>query len=63
MIIGNVQSVQVPGQGRVYSDVGQTTLLITFPDPEGEPVVEVIRQVGQHSDADLVGVICEILAP
>ena len=63
VVIGNVQSIQVPGQGRVYSDVGQTTLLVTFPDPEGEPVFEVIRQVGQHSEVDQVELICEVLAP
>ena len=62
VIVGNVQSIQLPGQGRVYSDVGQTTLLVTFPDPEGPPVVELIRQAGQHSDIDHVDVICEALA-
>lgn len=63
VITGNVQSLQIPGQGRVYSDVGQTTLLITFPDPEGEPVVEVVRQAGQHSDTDSSAILCEALAP
>ena len=62
VVIGNVQSIQIPGQGRVYADVGQTTLHITFPDPEGEPVVEVLRQVGQH-EGDQVAVICDALAP
>lgn len=62
VIIGNVQSIQVPGQGRVSSDVGQTTLLITFPDPEGPPEVELIKQAGQH-DADSIAILCEALAP
>jgi hypothetical protein len=61
-VIGNVQSIQLPGQGRVYADVGITTLHITFPDPEGDPVVEVLHQAGQHED-DQVAVICEALAP
>ena len=47
----------------MYSNVGQTTLLVTFPDPEGEPVVEVIREAGQHSDTDQIALMCEILAP
>ena len=62
VIIGNVQSIQLPGQGRVYADVGQTTLMFTFPDPEGEPAVEVVRQVGQHSDFGQEDVLCEALA-
>jgi len=62
VIIGNVQSLQIPGQGRVYSDVGQTTLLITFP-PEGDPMVEVLKQAGQHSDTDSTAILCEALAP
>lgn len=63
VIIGNVQSIQIPGQGRVSSDVGQTTLLITFPDPEGPPVFEVIKQAGQHPDSDPTTPLCEALAP
>ena len=62
VIIGNVQSIHLPGQGRVYADVGQTTLMITFPDPEGDPVVELVRQVGQHSDFGQEDVLCEALA-
>ena len=62
LIIGNVQSIQVPGQGRVYADVGLTEVLVTFPDPEGDPVFELIRQAGQHSDNHL-DVICAALAP
>lgn len=62
VIIGSVQGISLPGQGRVYADVGQTTILITFPDPEGEPVVEIQRQVGQHY-GDQLAVICEALAP
>lgn len=62
VIVGNVQSIQLPGHGRVYADVGQTTLMITFPDPEGEAVVEIVRQVGQHSEFGQEAVLCEALA-
>jgi hypothetical protein len=62
-VIGNVQSIQVPGQGRVYSSVGRVTFHFTFPDPEGEPVVEVLSDAGQHSDIDQLDVICGLLAP
>jgi hypothetical protein len=61
-VIGNVQSIQVPGEGRVYSDVGRVSFLFTFPDPEGEPVVELLSVAGQHSD-DQLSVICDALAP
>jgi hypothetical protein len=60
VIVGNVQSIQVPGQGRVYSNVGQTTIHITF-DENGEPSVELLGSAGQH-DEDQVSVLCEILA-
>ena len=60
VIVGNVQSITVPGQGRVYSDVGQVTIHITF-DENGEPSVEVLDSAGQHDD-DQLGVLCEILA-
>lgn len=43
VIIGNVQSIQLPGQGRVYSDVGRVTFQVTFSeDPIEEPTVELI---------------------
>jgi hypothetical protein len=60
VIVGNVQSITVPGQGRVYSDVGQVTIHITF-DESGEPSVELLDSAGQHDD-DQLGVLCEILA-
>jgi hypothetical protein len=63
IIIGNVQSIQLPGQGRVYSNVGRTVIQITFPDPESHPVFEVIRQSGQHSEISQEDVICDALAP
>jgi hypothetical protein len=60
-VIGNVGSIQLPGHGRVYSDVGQTVVLVTFPDPEGPPVFEVLSQSGQH-DESVDPVVCEFLA-
>ena len=62
VVIGNVQSIQLPGQGRVYADVGQTTFLFTFP-PTGDPTVDLIKQAGQHSDFASSDVLCEALAP
>jgi hypothetical protein len=61
-VIGNVQSIQLPGQGRVYSDVGRVSFRFTFPDPEGDPVVEVLSVAGQHW-GDQLSVICDALAP
>ena len=61
-VIGNVQSMQIPGQGRVYSDVGRVSFHFTFPDPEGDPVVEVLSVAGQHW-GDQLALICDALAP
>jgi hypothetical protein len=61
-VMGNVQSIQIPGKGRVYSDVGRVGFHITFPDPESGPVFELISIAGQHSD-DQLSVICDVLAP
>lgn len=61
--VGNVASLQIPGQGRVYADVGQTTVRLSFPDPEGEPEVEVLKVAGQHSEAFPTAVVCAALAP
>jgi hypothetical protein len=61
--IGNVQSIQLAGRSRVYSNVGRTVIQITFPDPESHPVFEVIRQSGQHSEISQEDVICDALAP
>ena len=60
VIIGNVQSFSIPGHGRVYSDVGQTTVHITF-DENGEPSFEALSTAGQHDD-DQLDVLCEFLA-
>jgi hypothetical protein len=60
VIVGNVQSIQLPGLGRVYSDVGQITIHITF-DENGEPSVELLDSAGQHDD-DQLDVLCEVLA-
>jgi hypothetical protein len=62
-IMGNVTSLQVPGQGRVYSDVGRLVLHFSFPDPEGPPVIDVLSAAGQHGEEGPVAALCEILAP
>ena len=60
-ITGNVQSIQAPGEGRGYSDVGWTQLHITFPE-EGDPIFDVVSAAGQHW-GDQVDVLCGLLAP
>lgn len=60
VIIGSVQSFSSPGMGRVYANVGQQTLRITF-DENGDPAFELLSSHGQHDD-DQLDVICSILA-
>ena len=62
VIVGNVQSIQVPGSGRVYADVGQTTVQLTFDDQGNVIDEQVLRQVGQH-EGDQLAVVCSVLAP
>jgi hypothetical protein len=60
VIVGNVQSFNIPGQGRVYQDTGQVTLRFTF-DEEGNATIEVLDDSkGQH-DPDQVGPLCSVL--
>ena len=59
IIIGNVRSFSIPGQGRVYADVGRTVLQITF-DANGDPIFTVISQQGQHDDDNLEA-LCSVL--
>lgn len=59
VVIGNVRSFSIPGQGRVYSDVGQSTFHITF-DANGDPIFELISQHGQHDESD-VEALCSVL--
>ena len=60
VIIGNVQSFSIPGVGRVYQDVGQKTLHITF-DDEGNPSFEMLDDSkGQH-DPDQLAPLCSVL--
>jgi hypothetical protein len=62
VIVGNVQSISVPGEGRVYANVGQTTLQFTVDDQGEITDVQVLREVGQH-EGDQVAVICSVLNP
>ena len=61
-IIGNVQSITVPGHGRVYSNNGQMTFHITF-DAEGNPTFELLSAPGQHPEVGQEVVLCEFLGP
>jgi hypothetical protein len=55
-IIGSVQSFSIPGQGRVYADVGRTMLEF---DADGN-LVAATPLGGQH-DPDQIAAICGIL--
>ena len=55
IIIGSVQSFSIPGQGRVYADVGRSMLEI---DANGDATLTPLD--GQH-DPDQVGAICGFL--
>lgn len=59
IVIGNVQSVNIPGEGRVYFDVGRVVSRITF-DANGEPTFTVLSEAGQH-EGDQVDAICAAL--
>lgn len=59
IIIGNVQSISIPGHGRVYADVGRTRVVITF-DANGDPIFDVTPLGGQHW-GDQLAVMCEYL--
>ena len=60
-VTGNIQSFSVPGQGRVVANTGQTILHITFPEDGSDPITEVIRQAGNHTEGDSTAVICDLL--
>lgn len=59
IIIGNVQSFSIPGQGRAHSDVGRSRLEITF-DENGDPSFELTPLSGHH-DENAVDAICSVL--
>jgi hypothetical protein len=59
--IGNIQSLNVQGGGRVYADVGQSTFLVTF-DAQGNASFELLAQKGKH-DPDQARILCGILRP
>jgi hypothetical protein len=55
IIIGSVQSFSIPGEGRVYSDVGRSMLVI---DANADATFTPLG--GQH-DADQLAAICGVL--
>lgn len=55
IIIGNVQSFSIPGQGRVYADVGRVMIEI---DAAGN---ETVTPLGGQHDPDQLGAICGVL--
>jgi hypothetical protein len=56
---GNIGSLTVPGQGRVYADTGWTHFHVTF-DENGEAIFEFVDDAGQHW-GDNVEVFCAAL--
>ena len=61
-ITGNLASITAPGSGRVYSENGVITFLVTF-DAEGNESFEFLSASGQHPSDSLESVLCELLAP
>lgn len=61
-IIGNVQSLTVPGEGIVSADNGQIQFHITF-DAEGNPTFEFIFGAGQHPESDPTALFCAAIGP
>lgn len=59
VVIGNVQSVNIPGEGRVYFDVGRVVNQITF-DASGTPTFTVLAEAGQH-EGDQLEAFCTAL--
>jgi hypothetical protein len=57
---GNIGSLTVPGQGRVYANTGWTHFHITF-DENGNANFEFVNDAGQHL-GDEVAVICDVLS-
>jgi hypothetical protein len=61
LTIGNIGSISIPGQGRVYQNVGRSMIVVTF-DADGNATVEVTPLAGQHdSEATQVEAICGVL--
>jgi hypothetical protein len=59
IIIGNVQSISIPGQGRISQDVGRAKLTITF-DENGD-ATEVFEPLGGKHDENGVEALCSVL--
>lgn len=55
IIIGSVQSFSIPGEGRVYSDVGRVMIEI---DADGN---ETVTPLGGQHDSDQLDAICGVL--
>ena len=58
---GNIQSITVPGQGRVLADTGQSVFHVTFPEDGSDPIFELIRQPGQHTGGNTAQIACDVL--
>ena len=58
---GNVQPITVPGQGKVVADSGQSVFHVTFPEDGSDPIFELIRQPGNHTEGDPTPIVCDVL--
>jgi hypothetical protein len=58
---GNIQSITVPGKGKVLADSGQNVFHVTFPEGGSDPIFELLRQPGNHTDGDPTPIVCDIL--
>ena len=58
---GNIQAITVPGQGKVVADTGQSVFHVTFPEDGSDPIFELIRQPGNHTEGDPTPIVCDVL--
>lgn len=58
---GNIQPITVPGQGKVVADSGQSVFHVTFPEDGSDPIFELIRQPGNHTEGDPTPIVCDVL--
>ena len=58
---GNIQSITVPGKGKVVADSGQNVFHVTFPEDGSDPIFELIRQPGNHTEGDATPIVCDVL--
>ena len=58
---GNIQSITVPGRGKVVAASGQSVFHVTFPEDGSDPIFELLLQPGNHTEGDSTPIICDVL--